>query len=464
MFVAEVIAGDRPQVRRLEELVYPEGISSTQPKQLGETLGQFLHDRKFSARSAVVGIPVKWLVMRRKEVPPTDEATLIDLLRLQAEAEFSTELKDLVYDYAAEEGAAATSVLLMATPRKYIDDVAAICQAAKLTALAIVPTALALGKATSTPSDRNLLVLAANPLGSELALQQGTSTGVIRHLRSPASPQPAFVSELRRAVSTLGQSTADREMVLWDGAGVDAGTLAEQIGMKVRNGNLPDLGVEASATGLNGESSRYAPAVALALTGMAGRPAVDFLHSRLAPPKTARVPRWAILAGIAVLAAIAWGVTSYMDLQSRETDLTDIQTKIANNKKPRDQAKQFVDMVSTAQGWHGGDPRYLYCLRDLTQAIPDDGATYTTNLTVREPPKASGSSSSSQAKPVDPRMLLGTFGGKTANQQNVQLIVDRIRSNKAFGDVKLGGTQDLGRDRGVTFTITFSYTPPAPVN
>jgi hypothetical protein len=459
MFVAEVVAGEPPQVKRLEELVYPEGISATQPQQLGETLAKFLREHQFSAKTAVVGIPVKWLVMRRKEVPPTDEATLADLLRLQAEAEFSTELKDLVYDYVAEEGSAATSVLLMATQRKFVDDMSAICQAARLNLVAITPSALALGKATSNESDRNLLVLAVNPSGSELAVQQGAATGVIRHLRSP-SPQPPFVSELRRAVSTLAPTSGEREMVLWDGGGLDTDSLGEQLGFKVRSGNLPELGVEASETGLNGESSRYAPAVALALAGMTGRPAVDFLHSRLAPPKKARVPRWAILAAVAGIGLIAWGVTSYIDLQNKERDLQSKQAMIAANKPLRETAGKFVAMVSTAQAWHGGDPRYLYCLRDLTAAIPDDGQTYATNFTVREPPKAASSATSAQAKSVNPRTLIGQLNGKTADQQNVQTLIDRIRANKAFSDVKLGATQDLGRDRGVSFAVSFTYVPP----
>src|SRR5579862_9259930 len=97
--VAEVTGGEKPQVNRLSEMVYPEGVTLAQPVELGTALGKFLKEQNYVSRSAVIGIPVRWIVVKPKEVPPADVKTLAPLLRLQAEAEFSLELKDLVYDF-----------------------------------------------------------------------------------------------------------------------------------------------------------------------------------------------------------------------------------------------------------------------------------------------------------------------------------------------------------------------------
>ena len=83
-------------------MIYPEGISLFQPAELAKAVAHFLKDNHFASRSAVIGIPLKWLVVKPKEVPPADDATVAQLLRLEAEAEFSTELKDLVYDFAGD--------------------------------------------------------------------------------------------------------------------------------------------------------------------------------------------------------------------------------------------------------------------------------------------------------------------------------------------------------------------------
>ena len=222
LLAAELVAADRPQVKRLAELVYPEGVSISQPAELAKILAHFLKDNQFSTRTAVIGIPLKWLVVKAKEVPPADEATLSQMLRVEAEAEFSTELKDLVYDYSGGGSAAgdgSRAVLLMATPKKYIDAIEALCDAARLQPLTITPSAIALGSLTGSSLKRNVLVLSVGSGGTELSSQHHAAATGMRSLR-PTMPQPPFVSELRRAVSTLAVADAERELVLWDGAGL----------------------------------------------------------------------------------------------------------------------------------------------------------------------------------------------------------------------------------------------------
>src|SRR5688572_13517726 len=66
----------------------------------GEALSRFLRENGFSASQAVVGLPAKWIVAREKDIPPADSEMAADVLRLQAERLFSSELKDLIFDYA----------------------------------------------------------------------------------------------------------------------------------------------------------------------------------------------------------------------------------------------------------------------------------------------------------------------------------------------------------------------------
>src|SRR5689334_15294387 len=123
LIAAEVVSGaEQPQVTAVGELVYPEGLSITSTEGLAKLLAGFLRERGFTARQTVVGLPAKWLVVRPKEVPPADTQTVTEMLRLSAESEFPSDIKDLVYDVAGNVGdGQAKSVLMMATPRKYID-------------------------------------------------------------------------------------------------------------------------------------------------------------------------------------------------------------------------------------------------------------------------------------------------------------------------------------------------------
>ena len=215
--VAEVnVAADKPEARHLAEFEYPAGAGLTEPTVLGERLAEFLREKHFTAKQVVVGLPAKWLLVKTKEVPPVDESVAADLLRLQAEGEFSSELRDLVFDYAGEANPAKSqNVLLVATQRKYVELAEQICEAAKLSPIAVTSSAAALGAVTSRGATKNTVVLALAPMGAELSAQSGGYPTSLRHLRSPGvnGQDGLFISELRRAVSMLpvNGSTVGRE-------------------------------------------------------------------------------------------------------------------------------------------------------------------------------------------------------------------------------------------------------------
>jgi hypothetical protein len=446
LLAAEVALGEKPAVKRAAEFAYPEGVTLDNAAALGKALGEFLRANGFAARHAAVGIPVRWLAVKAKDVPPADAATLAEILRLQTEGEFSAELKELVYDYTG----ASPSVMLIATQKKYVDAAAALCEAAGLTAVAVTPSAVALGSATSRTTSADAMVLAVSAAGAEFTAQNGTSPVAVKPLRS------ASTGEVRRAVSAVSSHASPRELVLWDGLGVDARALGSGLGIPLQAAELGALGVEAAS--LNGTGSKFAPAVAVALEVMGDRTlAIDFLHSRLAPPKQPLVPRWAVYATVLVVLLIGGLVWAYTDLQHQQVQLNADSAKLLKMKDPIASADAFVSKVNFARAWHSDDVRYLACLRDLTQAVPgDDDQTYATNLLIREQTQTLKG-----GKVVQTGLLTGTLAGKTSEegQQRVQKILDRLYQNPNFVEVKPGGSQNVGRGREVSFQISFTYRP-----
>jgi Tfp pilus assembly PilM family ATPase len=167
LMAAEIAMGDRPVVRRVAELEYPAGVSPADAAAFGPLLAGFRKEQGFTTRATVVGLPAKWIVVKQKDVPATDDATLADLLRTGAEAEFSSDLKDLAYDFVtSQESVAGKSVLLVATPKKYIEAVEAACNTAKLTAAAITSSALVLSEATVKATGSAALVRAVSAGGA----------------------------------------------------------------------------------------------------------------------------------------------------------------------------------------------------------------------------------------------------------------------------------------------------------
>jgi hypothetical protein len=465
LLIAEVIGGERPSVARTAEMPYPAGVTIANPAELGSALTSFIAKEGFTARSVVIGLPARWLVTQPKEMPAADERTRAEMLRLSAEAEFSTELKDLVFDYTGT----GTSVLLVATPSRYVEAARAMCETAGLQLLAVTASAVALGEATGRGAARDVLVLSVASGGAEMTLQRDASSGAVRHLRAPL-PQEPFINELRRTVSTMPPSKAGRQVVLWDGTGLNAATLGEQIGTPVRSGELSLLGVSSAGGAIaNGNGARangqqgandigqYAAAIALALVGMSDQPIrVDFLHSRLAPPKTHRVPRWAIVAVVAVIVLIAGTTYAFHDLDVQSAAVDTMQARYDGMKSRIDDATAFVGKVTFAQAWHGGDPRYLACIRDMTVAMSDDFDTFAIGLIIGDAPRPVNS------KAPDTHALTGVLSGKAADQQHVLMLLNRLRKIKAFSDATLGGS-DVGRGREVTFSINFRYQIAKPV-
>ena len=356
-------------------------------------------------------------------------------------------------------------MLLLATPQRYVAAATAMCDAAKLTLAAVTPSAVALGAATSTGAGgTSPIVMAVGPGGAELTAQTGAAPSALRHLRGTGfgGDNKPFLGELRRTVMTLpvGVGTT-RQMVLW-GSDEEVSAVNGSLGFPVTAGDLPALGVSANGSAANGDGRRYAAAVALALSAVgANRRAVDFLHPRLAPPAARRVPRWVVPAVLAAIVLAAVSVLAFNDLQHRRAKLDQLTANLARNQDAVVAATAFVAKVSSAQAWHGGTPRYLACLRDLTNAIPNDGVTYATDLQLREPPQPTGPSAPTP-KPGEVVPLAGRLEGKTSDVTRAQQAVDKIKAVPGFTDVQLASLTTNGRDREVSFSVSFTYNPAKP--
>ncbi|MDB5304726.1 MAG: hypothetical protein JWM97_2275 [Phycisphaerales bacterium] len=471
MLAAEVsLAQGASQITHAGEFTYPEGAGLQQPQALGAALAEFLKREGFTAHGAVFGIPAKWVLSKFKEVPPVAPETAAEMLRLQVEADFSPELKDLVYDFAGESSPSqARSVLLVATPQRHVDQARAIAEAAKLNLTAIIPTAAALASAT-TPAAKDALVLAFTGSAVEFIARHDGGTAALRHLGASSSPSAVLAGETRRAVMQLPRNgtagsngssvngNSRGEVVLWDDVGVDPSVhvaLGEALGVTVKRGELRTLGAGEAPVGRRG----YASAVALAMAGLAEEaPPVDFLHSRLAPPKKPKVRREVVLGIVTAVVIVLGVVAAYFDLQGKEKKLAAGQADLKSQEPRIKAARAEVDTISYAQNWHAGKPQSLECFRDIVKALstPDDGHTYITNFTLHETVKPPPSGS----KALPKADWSGVFSGKSTENQNVLSLLDRIKSNKRFTDVKLLFNTNVNRTGNeVSFSITFKYVP-----
>ena len=239
--VAEVAPARRR--RRGWEAAPRRGVPAAGAKRAGtdkdaaatEAFTRFLREHGFAASRAVVGVPARWLVAREREVPPSSPEQAAEVLRMQAERLFSAELGELAVDYAGTaDPSEPRGVLLMAMPKRQLERVVRLVEAAGREVAAVMPSTLALADAVAGESGANGgnadgLVLSLGGDAVELSAHRGGAPRLLRHLpvRGPdlacqngtrAAAVSSLAGEIRRTVAMM--PTGPRP----DGAGAAAQT------------------------------------------------------------------------------------------------------------------------------------------------------------------------------------------------------------------------------------------------
>jgi len=449
--VAEVAASrGRIECLRAGEFVLPGGLEVADPADLGRNLRLFLREQRFSASHCMIGLEAGWLIAKEKTLPPSASADLRSILCIAAERDFASTAEDFAFDYVVPAGSSGRTVLLVAASRRRLDGAAALAHAAGLVVSGIGCSALALAAATRVSAAPERVVLYLRWDRTELTVQ---SRGGFRVLRRLAPPTPAAPEQLAREVCQViallpaeKDSTDQREVLVWDEFGLDMPSLnllRERLALPVAVCRFPDdcgltVGRDGRALGL---APRAAQAAALAADGLARQgPVVDFLHSRLAPPRKPglrRRLRWVIAA-----AALMGAAATYFAIDGRLTQ-REVSARRAELEGLRDgiqDARNVVENVTFARGWYDRRPQFLACLRAVTGAFPEQARVWATSLTVRD----------------DHKVLLTA---KCEDERTALEVLDRLKTAPGLSDVKPLYLRQAGTNtHEVSFAVTFDYT------
>lgn len=460
LLVAQLRIGSdaaRPQVARVAQFTYPAGATLDTAEALGNALADFLRAEGFTARRAVMGVPARWLVLRTHRIPPADEPTAADLLRLQVESQNPPELGEIVYDFSAQcRPDQPCDALLMGCPRRRLDALLAVAGAARLKIDAVMPCVAALSVAVAGVNGARSLVLSLGPEGAEFAAAHGGRPRVLRPLGAGLATAP-LGTELRRVTAMLpAEVLSDNghypfsndaqpalpRLTVWDDVGLDSSALASleaALGFSVARGDLPMLGARGAT---NGSVDRQpgGRAVALGLAALSGaRPPIDFLHPRLVAPKPSRFDRrklWISAAAVVVVATVGLG---YADLAHLQHQVDSVDADLRQLQPALQTAQPYVARMRFAEAFRSTEPRCLECLRDVTAALPPDGRTYLTGFHLQT-------------------SMSGEFDGHSDNVASVMSVIERLSTGGRF--LELRRTFDSrGTTPGVSFKVTFVYVP-----
>lgn len=474
ILLAEVAPrGGKHAVQHFAEFVFPEGLSLATPEKLGEALGAFIKGRKFSTRDAVIGLPAKRLVTRQKDVPPASAHVVASALRLQAESEFSAELDNLVMDYAGTPSTShATKVLLIATNRHLVEQCEAMAKSAGLRIQGITATSAALGRITSRLPDGDGWVLNLGHSGAELVVQHGADPAHLRHLNVAGGTTPEGIAglagEIRRVMATVPRNGTPNTLSVWRGPALPGDTnptsvLEQRLGIPV---NTPELRKLVATD--NPEADAYAPAVAVALSALetTGLP-VNFLNSRLTPPPPPLISTQKKLAIAAVILVLLGIGGAYYHLMQKRTELSRIETELANNKKEVDGARAEAQQLANAQNALTLGPNFIKVMRDVTQLFPQQPNTiwvkrfeHSRSTATVSPAVAGNAAAAAAAAAAAKKRSEWTMTGIARDRSYAERLQWEMSndSKKRFQNVRLRANQQTtGAERLWDYTLNFVY-------
>jgi len=480
-------------VERTGEFVFPDETGWQDPQRLGKAFGQFLREQHFGARRAVVGLPAKWLMAREVNVPPAAPAATANIVRLEAEREFSPDPTALGLDYAdALDARAARPVFLVGALRERLNQVQAVAEAARIKLLAVTSSALAVSSATTDSSAAVGLTLVLRPGNSDLVACLGRHFCVMQHVLIPepgsggADSAPgvlvaALETEVRRALGTVTRTHTQEgaaELTIWDGIGLPADALrgmTAHLGFEVKlRSQLPEVTLRPAQMGEAPALVRFVPATALGISALNGhRPPIDLLHSRLEPPAKKLLGRRALLAlGTAVaIAAVVFALATVW--HNTQASVARKKAQYERLKPQIDVAQELADKIGLTRDWYEGRPRLLDCLRELTLVTSSDGRVWFTKVTIKpiivveKKPAAAqpGKALPAKALPAkaSPKKVLDVaLIGVASDERPLLEMRDRLGRVKGVSDVKMSITTRTGAKAGreVGFSLSYNYIAP----
>ncbi len=353
----------------------PAGLS---PKQVGGRLAAAMSQPLEGKVTTIVGAGRDQVQMKLLSLPPAPLEELPDLVRFQAEREFTTLGENAALDFIPLAGDATTQhqVLAVALSPAGMTEARELCQALELEPDRIVLRACAAGAAANRAGviEADKIALVVNPLTDEadLTVQSGEQVHVMRTVRLPdpaqvEGRQRALVGEIRRTVAAARQQLTDRpvELVVLCGnasATDRASGLADELDIPVV---LFDATESAPAgitsQGVPAESlARFAAVLGMALTEADRRPPiVDFanVRRRAEPQRFTRTHALAAAAAAVVVLGIA--LHFWSNSASIASELAEVQSQIETLRPSKAQHDKITANAEAIEDWLDTDVNWL---------------------------------------------------------------------------------------------------------
>lgn len=378
----------------------PESESEGASQSVTQRIVDELAKRKIGKGDALVCVARAGIELRMLEHPPAPPEELPDMVRFQAQRQFSSMTDEWALDFvpiapANENGqpralAAAISPQLFGQIRKT-------CDSAHLTLkhLALRPFAASALARHEMPDDACRMIVDWLGQEADLTVLKGNDVAFTRTVRIPRSLNDESViklilQEIKRTHAAFSNQTNGKEVdyVVFCGDGERVASvdqhIEDQLGLKVRFLNPFDVVKLGSSirSSVPEYPGRFAPLVGMLLDhASGGTHTIDFLNPRKAPEPPSKLRR-NIIVGSAIAASILALVgVPYMLLKVKSDQLKSLEMRRGTLIASEKDAIRRIDEVGLIDEWENQNIVWLDEMADLSDAfpLPDDAVVH--NLT-----------------------------------------------------------------------------------
>ncbi len=353
--------------------------------------------------------------MKLLSLPPAPADELPDMVRFQAEREFTTLTSEAALDYIPLSGDAQTphQVLAVALSQPGMTEARELCEALGVEAdrIALRPCAAAALVQRAGVVDADKVALVVNPLTDEadLTVQAGDQVFLMRTVRLPEAGhgdarQRALVGEIRRTLAAVRQQLNDRQVdrvvLCGNRSAVD---LADSLASELEIAVTPFDPSESAPPSLMSQRvadeslGRFAAVLGMALNEADRRPPiVDFANIRRRV-EAARFTRTHAMATAAAAIAVLGFVTHLWFQSARAAnELAEVKNETLMLQRNKDKYEKVTANAAAVERWLATDVNWLDELEQFARRVrpqplsakeyPVNDDVVVTQLTMLRPP------------------------------------------------------------------------------
>jgi Tfp pilus assembly PilM family ATPase len=390
----------------------PEGLSG---KQIGARLAAAMGGAVSGKTTTLVAVGRDNVQMKLMTLPPAPLDELPDMVRFQAEREFTALGTDAALDFIPLSGDAESpnQVLALALSPAGMAEAREICEAIGVEPDRIPVRGCAAAGLVNRAGliDANQVALVVNLLTDEadLAAQTGETVHLLRTVRLPDPSQPearqrALLGEIRRTMAAVRQQSTDRLVGQVVVCGTDAAVgknaaLAAEL-------EVPVAAFDPTETAPNGLLTKNLSRESLerftAVLGMAlgeadrSRPIVDFANVRRRLEARRFTRTQALAAAVAALLALSVGYYMYQQVSEPGRRLAELNNQIRTAQNQADEFKNVTAEAAAVDRWLATDVNWLDELDQFAHRVrpeplsakdfPVANDAVVTQLTLMRPP------------------------------------------------------------------------------